>query len=164
MFPIKEITQEYLHTLFEYKDGFLFLKHSIYKSRIGKKSGTINAKGYSYTWVNGKKILTHRLIYAMHYGNFPKYIDHINGNSLDNDIKNLREVTHSQNMQNSKIPENNTSGIKGVCWHTKSKKWKVRLSVNNKNKHLGMFDNLELAELVVIEARNKYHGNYARNI
>ena len=41
------------------------------------------------------------------------------------------------------------------------KMFKVGLAVNNKFKHIGYFNNIELAELVAIEARDKYHGAFA---
>jgi hypothetical protein len=35
--------------------------------------------------------------------------------------------------------------------------------INGKQKHLGIFDNLEFAELVIQEARNKFHGKFANH-
>jgi hypothetical protein len=92
----------------------------------------------------------------------PKEIDHINGDRQDNRLENLREVTRSQNQLNKSLAKNNTSGTKGVSWHKKSKSWTVRLSVDKQSKNIGYFKDLELAELVAIEARNKYHGNYTK--
>ena len=67
-----------------------------------------------------------------------------------------------QNAYNTKIRTNNTSGVKGVSWHKKDKKWRVRVCVDGVNNFIGNFDDLELAELVAIEARDKYHGKFAR--
>jgi hypothetical protein len=36
-------------------------------------------------------------------------------------------------------------------------------TVDGKNKNLGYFDNIELAELVVTETRIKHHGEFARD-
>ena len=49
-------------------------------------------------------------------------IDHIDGNSKNNKIENLREATLSQNCQNQKIRNTNTSGTKGVWFHKQSNK------------------------------------------
>jgi len=39
---------------------------------------------------------------------------------------------------------NNTSGIKGVCWHSAGNKWRAVIRVNGRNCHLGIFaDKLE---------------------
>ncbi|WP_252233758.1 HNH endonuclease [Clostridium sp. ZS1] len=70
-----------------------------------------------------------------------KLIDHINGNKLDNRKCNLRIVNKSQNAMNSKKPKNNTSGVKGVYWDKRSKKWEASIQVNMKKKSLGYFKN-----------------------
>jgi hypothetical protein len=54
-------------------------------------------------------------------------------------------------------------GVKGVNWNKSNKQWRVRVQVNKKRIHIGDFKDLELAELVAIEARNKYHGNFAKH-
>ena len=151
------LTKDYLHQIFEYKDGELF------RLKNGKKVGSNHIKGYKHTAIKGKKYLLHRLIYMMFNGYFPKEIDHINGNRLDSRIQNLRSVTGSQNQQNSKIRKDNKSGIKGVYWFKELKKWKIDIRFNGKRKYIGVFEDLELAELVAIEARDKYHGKFARH-
>ena len=108
----------------------------------------------------GKQWLTHRLVYIMHKGRAPKYIDHIDGDKQNNRIENLRSCTIQNNAHNQKLHSKNTTGVKGVT--QLGKKFRVKLWVNYKQYHLGIFDDLELAELVSIEARNKYHGHFAR--
>jgi hypothetical protein len=41
--------------------------------------------------------------------------------------------------------------------------YQVKINVNKNTKSLGTFKDLELAELVAMEARNKYHGNFANH-
>jgi hypothetical protein len=93
----------------------------------------------------------------------PEFLDHIDGNTFNNCIENLRPATISQNNCNQVIRKDNTSGIKGVSWCKTWKKWKVRVQINRKRISFGYFKNLELAELVAIEARNKFHGNFAKH-
>lgn len=98
--------------------------------------------------VNGyrKTVLLHRWI-----TNAPSNLvcDHINHNTLDNTDENLRVITHAENQQNRKgAIRNNSSGIRGVTWHTWSKKWRVRV----KNKHIGCFYNLEDAKIAAESA------------
>jgi hypothetical protein len=90
-------------------------------------------------------------------------IDHIDGNSSNNRIENLRGVTGSQNQWNRKKSVNNTSGIKGINWDKQKSKWVSRVMVNYKSIFLGRFDTLEEATVAVENAREKYHGEFARH-
>lgn len=159
----KILTQEYLHSLFEYRDGILYSKINRYKTTTKKGSviGYPCESGYLRTGLNYKTYKIHRLIFIMFHGYSPKEIDHINGIKTDNRIENLREVTTSQNQCNKSISKRNTTGIKNVT--KECSKWRVRISVNKKMINIGFFDDIELAELVAQEARNKYHGEFARD-
>jgi hypothetical protein len=148
---------ELLKNTFYYKDG------SLYRIKTGKIAGTVRKDGYVQIKLNYKFYLAHRLIYLFHFNELPKFIDHIDGNPQNNRIENLREVNKSQNGQNAKKWKNNTSGVKGVDFVKKRNKWRVRIQFNGVAKHIGLFDDLELAELASQEARDKYHGQYARN-
>lgn len=152
-----------LHELFEYKDGYLFWKNSKRSGWNGKKAGSLDRYGYLQTKIEGKLYLNHRIIFLMGMGFLPEVVDHIDGNSLNNDINNLRESTSCQNAHNARIRKDNKSGIKNVCWHKSIKKWAVRINVNGYCKNIGYFDDVELADLVAQEARDKYHGEYARH-
>jgi PBP1b-binding outer membrane lipoprotein LpoB len=156
------ITQAELLELFDYKNGEIYWKKTFSKkTKIGNKAGRKQSLGYIQVNVNKKSYLAHRIIFAMHNGCFPKFIDHINGNKSDNRIENLREVTASQNLQNTKKPITNTSGYKNVYFHPSRNKWQVKLVVNKTNKSFGYYDDLELADLVAQEARNKHFGEFA---
>ena len=158
------LTQQYLQSLFEYKDGELFWKVPKAKRiKIGQEAGSSKEKGYFVVGINGFNYGIHRIIFTMNHGYMPEFIDHIDGNPSNNKIENLREATHSQNQCNKSKQSNNTSGIKGVSWVTKRNKWVVRVQLNKNSHQLGYFKDLELAELVAIEGQNKYHGKYARN-
>jgi len=104
----------------------------------------------------------HRLIFLLEYGYLPPEVDHINGDRQDNRIENLRPATRSENQCNRPALASNTSGYPGVSWHKKSKAWCVRVMKNGKTVVQQYFKDLELAGLVAIEARAKYHGVYAK--
>ena len=102
--------------------------------------------------INKKLYLLHRLIYKYHNEEWDitdishnNLIDHININSLDNRIENLRIVTGSQNTRNQNKKENCSSKYIGVSWNKQRNKWKVSIEINGKKKYLGSFDNEEEA-------------------
>ena len=57
-------------------------------------------------------------------------VDHINHDTLDNRLSNLRLATQKQNMYNQRTPKNNTSGYKGVVWHSQAQKWRPMIRVD----------------------------------
>lgn len=157
------ITQELVRHLFDYEDGQLYWKNCSKKTLNGTKAGYLNNTGYLRVKIGTTGYLVHRLIYLRHHGCLPKILDHINGNPLDNRIENLREASKYENQYNAKVRTDNSSGIKGIGWHKTKQKWMVRIRINGVRKNLGCFTDLELAELVILEARDKYHKEFARN-
>ncbi len=110
------------------------------RSRAGRVAGMINDSGYRVTRVNGKNYRVHRIIWEMHHGEIPcgLEIDHINRDRLDNRIENLRLATrHEQNLNMSK--RKSTSGITGVCWSKKDKRWQALIGFKGKSYYLGQF-------------------------
>ena len=87
--------------------------------------------------------------------------DHINRNKLDNRRINLRICSNSDNLLNSSIRKNNTSGAKGVRWHKKSKKWVVEVNINYKKKHVGLFKDKIEAIKKYNEVAKKCYGEFA---
>ena len=158
------MTKDQIEELLEYRDGGLYWKVSNRASvSVGRRVGCIHHSGYRHFRIFGKLYREHRVIFFLHHGYFPEFVDHIDGDRQNNRIENLREATKSQNNMNAKLRKDNTSGIKGVSWHKQHKKWYVCLNLNRKQKFIGLFDDLELAELVSIEAKDKYHKEFARH-
>jgi len=133
---------------------------------VGTCPTVLNANGYFEIKIAGKTIPTHRLAFVLMTGNFPPdgmVVDHANGIRTDNRWCNLRLCTRAQNSQNKTGPApKNTSGFRGVNWHNHSKSWAVRVCTKGNSKSIGYFDDLELAGLVADEARNLYHGKFAK--
>jgi hypothetical protein len=159
------ITQERLKEIFEYKDGALYWKKPNVKAnriKIGDRFGA-NDNGYRRGGIDGTNYLEHRLIFMMHHGFVPKYIDHIDNDTTNNHIENLRECTNGENQHNRILGKANTSGIKGVTWHSPTKKWQVRLGIGWKSKYFGTYYDINVAKFVAEIMRHKYHKEFANN-
>ena len=160
--PSNKMTQEYAHSLFEYKDGSLYWKvRKAQNTYIGKRAGS-PTHGYESVMVDGRNWRIHRLVFLMQHGYMPKMIDHINNDRSDNRIENLRAADDNQNAHNQMLRSNNVSGIKGVSWNNDRQKWAVRVN-HNKKTYQRYVQDLELAELVAIEMRSKLHGEFANH-
>ena len=147
----------------DYVDGALVWKHTYGRRQKGRRIGTPHNQGYREATFDGHRYLLHTLIFAYHHGYFPKMIDHIDGDRLNNRIENLRECSYKENGYNSKKRIDNTSGHKGVSWSKSTNKWTVRIKINNTYKYFGVYEDFELACFVADEARNKYHKEFANN-
>jgi len=160
---LSNMTQEYAHSLFEYKDGSLHWKvRKAPHVKIGARVGSPEVNGYETVYEDGRNWRIHRLVFLMQYGYLPKMIDHINGNRKDNRIENLRTADNNQNAHNQVLRSDNVSGIKGVSWNNDRQKWAVRVNYNKKTYQRYVQD-LELAELVANEMRSKLHGEFANH-
>jgi len=162
------LTQEEANSVFEIKDGKIFYRpRTMTRGRpsvlAGVEAGCDSGHGYRRISYKKKKYYAHQLVFLMIHGYIPALIDHIDGNGCNNDIANLRECDKAKNNHNSKMPVSNKSGVKNVFWRNQINKWQCVLVVNKKRIYCGTFDDLELAELVAYEAREKYHGKFANH-
>jgi hypothetical protein len=157
------ITQERLHEMFEYKDGILYRKKSLGRTKAGDKVGFINDKGYVAVNIGNQCIGVHRIVWMMQHGEMPSLIDHIDGNRQNNKICNLRLADRFGNAQNKRMHRNNTSGVKGVYWHPKANKWKAQIYCHRKKHDLGLFENIEDAEEFIGLVRDVLHGQFANH-
>ena len=127
-----------------------------YRVRVGDVAGCNKGNGYLQIQVGRQKHLAHRLAWLYMHGEWPEQIDHINHVRDDNRICNLRAADHATNNKNRSLNKNNTSGTSGVDWKHLAGKWRVRIKVQNKYKHVGYFANKQDA----IEARKKAEVQY----
>ena len=123
----------------------------------GSVAGWVGTNGYIIINIDGLRYKSHRLAWLYITGKWPdNEIDHINHIVSDNRFINLRSATRAENNRNMPIQKNNTSGFTGVVWHKQANKWQAQISINRKNKSLGLFDIINDA----IEAREKANIKY----
>ena len=87
--------KELFDRMFIYKDGHIEWQHPV--KAMKNPAGRVNLRGYRYVNVNYKSYLVHRVIFLMHHGYLPKYVDHIDGNVANNHIDNLQCLTMKDN-------------------------------------------------------------------
>lgn len=133
--------------------------------RVGDPTGCISTTdGYMYIRLDRRNHVAHRLAWAFVHGYFPPDdVDHINGIRSDNRIGNLREASRAENGQNRKTSSNNKSGVKGVCRHQKSGKWRAQVHFEGKQHFFGLYDSLECASEAARAGREKLHREFARH-
>lgn len=88
------------------------------------------------------------------------YVDHINGDGLDNRRANLREASHAQNMRN--VPAlGGKSRFKGVTWDPSSSGWMARIARDGTRHYLGVHSTEEAAAAAYDTAARELHGPFA---
>lgn len=130
----------------------------------GRECFNIRCNKYLAGTVDGVRLYKHRVILAMYLMRWPEQVDHIDGDTHNNKIANLREADQSENRKNCARHTKNTSGFNGVTWSSQCNKWLVRVCVNYKEMNLGLYEDKEEAIKVRKEADKKYgfHENHGR--
>ena len=154
-----ELTQARLHELFEYREDGSLVRRTTGKNAACK----LGKHRYLRVVVDNKAVALHRVIYLYHHGVLPNVIDHADNDRTNNRIENLRAASQQQNCLNRSRHSNSKSPFKNVYWNKAANKWSVQVNIHGKRQYLGVFEDIELADLVALEARNKFHGTYARH-
>ncbi len=118
-----------------------------------------------YCFNHTDKILLHRLLVLdeEEINNNDIIVDHINRNKLDNRLSNLR-ITDKKNNSINKVSSNNTSGIIGVNYRKDRNKWRAFITIDGKQKSLGLYENIEDAIISRLKGELKYFGEFAPQI
>jgi len=122
--------------------------------KTNKEIHNRNKLGYVRVSVKGKRYLAHRLAIIYTYGKIDDKmeVDHLNQIKHDNRICNLKVGTSRDNKMNKALQSNNSTGINGVSYSNKYKRYEVSVKTDNRKIFLGHFDNLEEARACRIGA------------
>lgn len=165
----KPVTQEEVCEYFDYKDGLLYWKkiRKFSNKKIGDLAGRINSFNRRDLGLNNRVFYTSRLIFLYHHGWLPDYVDHIDRNTLNEKIENLRAATSSQNQANKEKTTGLSSKYKGVSIAIVNNGYKLYtywyslIYIDNKSKFLGSFKSEEAAALAYNKEAVKQFGEFA---
>ena len=125
---------------FKYDQGVLIRLKTNKPAYIYYKVKKRDVRPYGLVVSDGRRYAVHRVVWAVVYGEWPQHgLDHVNRDTRDNRIENLRLATPSENSRNKSKATNNTSGHNGIDWN--QDKWRVRVGTT----FGGRYDSLDLA-------------------
>lgn len=155
------LSQEDIKAILDYDPGTGVFRWKIQQSnsiKSGDVAGYID-DGYRKISIFGAEYKAHRVAWVWMTGEWPvDQVDHRNRDRSDNRWSNLRQATTAENKQNQKIYKNNTSGLTGVTFDKKSKKWLARIGVCGVRKYLGSFDDASSAFAAYTVAKASLHS------
>jgi len=122
-------------------------------------SGTGYAVGFMSVGSRPRLVYLHRFLMNAQPG---QLVDHINGDALDNRRENLRLATARQNVQNKCVSPLSATGLKGVGWHKRRRKFHARIQLQGVRVHLGYFEDARSAALAYDAAARMVFGSFAR--
>jgi hypothetical protein len=106
--------------------------------------------------------MAHRLAWLYVHGKYPTdAIDHVNRERDDNRISNLRECQNWQNSANRSMRADNSSGIRGVHFSKKKKKWVAMIGDKGSRKYLGIYESKESAHQAYKAASETLYGEFS---
>lgn len=157
----KGFTSDYLRSrlLYDSETGvFTWKSPNSSKIKTGDIAGYVNNNtGYIIIGMkfNGIRcqFKAHRLAWLYVHGVWPKdQIDHIDRKRHNNRIANLRESTQQENTCNKAKREASVSKYIGVSWFKKDKRWRARITIKGRERHLGYFKSEQEAALAYNKA------------
>lgn len=129
---------------------------------VGRIAGTKSRRGYVVIRVDGGFYKAHRLAWFYVTGAWPKEdIDHKNSDKGDNRFQNLREATRQENNRSKPPQRNSRSGVTGIGWRKRERKWLARITVDKKHRYLGLFHDKQAAIRARRDAEIELFGDFA---
>ena len=120
---------------------------SFYAKRQGRNRVTFKSQ----------KMYAYRVAWLLHYGQWPsREIDHINGDTADDRLCNLRDVSREVNQENfRRATSRNVTGVLGVTRH--KKRFQAMIKLKGKAIYLGSFKTPDAAHDAYLAAKRELH-------
>lgn len=151
-----ELTAEYLRRRYHYE----IVTGRFYSLRTGKNIKGHTSKGYLEVRVKGTRYRVHRLAFLWVTGEWPEnLVDHINRVPSCNAWHNLRDVTNSENLWNTKGRA--SSGVKGVYKVKGYELWTGTVMKQYTKHYAGCYPTIDEAAAAVRMLREQLHGEFA---
>ena len=152
----------------DYERGQLFWKNvsKYHREKNGREAGNprMGGGGKRY-WIirwNRQALKRGHLIFFLGHDRWPRpFLDHINGDSLDDRPSNLREATATQNAWNHKKRAKRSTLPMGVRLVPHSGRYQARIAYNKRMLHLGTYDTPEQAQEVYLAKRKELYREFA---
>ena len=142
-------------------------KHMGRPTKIGVGFDHVGGSGYKqfkhplFRGGRQSSILSHRMVFYLAYGELPQFVDHIDGDKLNNRPSNLRSATRSQNAQNKRSGKGSSSKYLGVLWIKPRRKWRAQIRIEGASCAIGHFtDEIDAAKAYDAKARELF-GEFA---
>lgn len=158
------ITQSQLKSLLHYNAETGAFTWAIRQSNklAGSLAGHTDSRGYWRIKIQKRSYRAHRLAWLYINGELPSCIDHIDGNTTNNAISNLRCGENGVNQQNVRRPQrNNKSGFLGIHKRSDSSTYRACVSVNGKLRYFGAYKTPEEAHAAYLEKKRQLHAGCA---
>jgi len=129
-----------------------------------RPAGTVRDRYVRFA-IDNTMFYAHRIAWLLVYGApVPQFLDHIDGDKLNNSIANLRPATKAQNYMNSR-PRASKSGVTGVFpkQYAQGIRFAAFIKLSGKRIHLGQFATLDEATKARREAADRLFGEFARH-
>jgi hypothetical protein len=143
--------------------GDLRWRNNRSQMKAGDIAGSLHERRYKQVGarIGGrtKLYMVHRIAWLIMTGEWPKHdLDHIDGDTHNNKWVNLRDVPQPVNMQNQRrAQKHSTHGFLGITWSKRHQKWRARITVEGKKRHLGLFETKEAAHECYVKAKRLFH-------
>lgn len=162
----EKVTAEGLRAVLDYNPATGIFTWKMRRNRhvvAGDRAGYESGNGYRRISIGGREYLEHRLAWLYVHGSFPvQTLDHANLDGRDNRIDNLRLATGTEQQANRSLQKNNRSGVKGVVWLKRERRWQACIHLGGRRIDLGRHLTRDGAAAAYKLAAERHYGAFAR--